>query len=473
MQVNFSASGYWTFEDDITQYHGDLYLNRDAGGIVIYIRIPNHGAPKGYLQLPIEIPLIKGTTINGAKITLIDCSRISTQSKVGTEDIYGYQAKYMIEGVSFDHKENVVFSKIKLSIPKIIEWGNVSNYIMPDAGKDNVLIELKNVNPIEIYTCEEYTLSYYLTYNYPLFNLMKEKIVLEQTPYLTVESESLHTLNWFIDIVMKMKRIIEIAIGLPLEFNKMIAESPAIIWEFDDERTRIRPIEIVHALTRSLNKTNKKNDESNTKYLFNLNELSENADFSHWQKSSTIIEPVIELYIDDLYNQELSASRHFLNMIQALETYHSRFLCNGTLADFRIRVEAVIAIRPDVYKESDRKFLLEGSHKGIALRSRLADLLTADFKFHFYTSRIKHRDFPKVIADTRNYYTHYNLRQEEKALKGNDLIEAYHLLRSILEYYILKELGFDEDFIHERTRERIEPLIIRNQIREVNERHKN
>lgn len=25
--------------------------------------------------------------------------------------IYGYQAKYMIEGVSFDHKENVVFSK--------------------------------------------------------------------------------------------------------------------------------------------------------------------------------------------------------------------------------------------------------------------------------------------------------------------------------------------------------------------------
>lgn len=60
MQVNFSASGYWTFEDDITQYHGDLYLNRDAGGIVIYIRIPNHGAPKGYLQLPIEIPLIKG-----------------------------------------------------------------------------------------------------------------------------------------------------------------------------------------------------------------------------------------------------------------------------------------------------------------------------------------------------------------------------------------------------------------------------
>nr|WP_256715900.1 hypothetical protein [Paenibacillus odorifer] len=171
---------------------------------------------------------------------------------------------------------------------------------------------------MEIYTCEEYTLSYYLTYNYPLFNLMKEKILLEQTPYLTVESESLHSLDWFIDIVMKMKRIIEIAIGLPLEFDKMIAESPAITWEFDDERTRVRPLEVVHALTRNFNKTKINSDESNTKFLFNLNELSEKADFSHWQKASTIIEPVIELYIDDLYNQEVSASRHFLNMIQAL-----------------------------------------------------------------------------------------------------------------------------------------------------------
>jgi len=87
MEVNFTATGYWTIEDAMTQYHGDLYLNRDAGGIVVYIRIPNQGAPKSYFELPLEISLIKGTTINGAKITLIDCSRISTQSKIGTENI--------------------------------------------------------------------------------------------------------------------------------------------------------------------------------------------------------------------------------------------------------------------------------------------------------------------------------------------------------------------------------------------------
>lgn len=270
---------------------------------------------------------------------------------------------------------------------------------------------------------------------------------------------------------MRMKRIIEIAIGLPLNFSKMIVESPTIKWEFDDDRSCVRPIEIIHALTRNLNKTNI-NDEISTNFLFNLNELSEKANFSHWQKISTIIEPVIELYIDDLYNQELSASRHFLNMIQALETYHSRFLCNGTLADYKKRVEEVIANRPDEFKQNDREFLLEGSQKGISLRSRLADLLLADFKFRFYTSEIKYRDFPKVIADTRNYYTHYNLRQEKKALKGNTLVDAYYILRNILEYYILKELGFDESFIHERTRERIKPLVTTNEIRKVHERQK-
>ncbi|KQU24973.1 hypothetical protein ASG65_16730 [Bacillus sp. Leaf13] len=455
MNVNLSTTGFWTLENSDIQYHGDLYLNKDEGGIVVYIRIPNKGAPMSYFELPLEIPFINGTTINGAKIALIDCSRISTQSRIGSEEVYGYQAKYMLEGVTFEQEEDIVFSKIKMSLPGIIRWGDVSNFVMPDAAQNDVLIKLNSLSPIEIYDCEEYTLSYYLTYNYPFFNLMKEEISLEQIPYLIVESKSLHSFGWFIDIVIKMKRLIEIAMGIPLQFNKMIAESPNIKWEFDDSNNHERPIEIIHALTRSSNKNSKTDSE---KFLFNLNELTNNANFSQWQINSSILEPIIELYIDDLYNLELSASRHFLNMIQALETYHSRFVCNGTLADYKKRVEKVIAKRPDSYKQDDREFLLGGSHKGISLRSRIADLLLADFRFRFYTLDLKYREYPKVIADTRNYYTHYNQKQEEKALKGDKLVDAYYTLRNILEYYILKELGFEEDFIHERTRERIKPL---------------
>lgn len=67
------------------------------------------------------------------------------------------------------------------------------------------------------------------------------------------------------------------------------------------------------------------------------------------------MEPIIELYIDSLYNEKLSTSRHFQNMVQALETYHSRRICN-TLPDFKKRVEQLISIRPEGFKDEDRNF---------------------------------------------------------------------------------------------------------------------
>ncbi|MGR8013753.1 HEPN domain-containing protein [Bacillus sp. RM3] len=84
----------------------------------------------------------------------------------------------------------------------------------------------------------------------------------------------------------------------------------------------------------------------------------------------------------------------------------------------------------------------------------------ADFNFFFYTVEIHRLDFPKIITYTRNYYTHYNLSLANKALKDGDLLNAYYFLKNILEFYLLKELGFNEDFIHNHIRKRIEPIRI-------------
>ncbi|MFL0475718.1 HEPN domain-containing protein [Priestia sp. 179-F W1.4 NHS] len=466
--MNFSATAFWTFENSDTQYHGDLYLNKKEGGVIVYIRVPNEGGPMSYFNLPLEIPLINGTTINGAKICLLNCSRISTQSRIGLEEVYGYRAKYMLEDVNFENKEKAVFSRVRMSLPGIIKWGNVSNYVKPVTGNREVLIGLNPLNEIEIYSSDEYTLSYDLTCSYP-FRLMEEEITLEQTPYLIVESKSLHSLDWFLDVIIKMKRLIEIAMGMELQFDKMITESPEIKLEFDNGHSHIKRIEVVHALAQPFNRNNKSDNGIGEKFLFTLNELIERANFSKWQENLSILEPIIELHIDDLYNLESSASRHFLNMAQALETYHSRFVCNGKLANYKERVEKIIERRPESFKQEDRDFLLKGSHSIISLKSRIADLLLADFRFRFYTSAWDFREFPEVVGDTRNYYTHYNPSKEDKALKDDKLINAYYILRNILEYYILKELGFDEDFIHERTRERTKKIMINDSIKRTDE----
>lgn len=466
MEVSLSATGTWKIDNSEKEYYGDLYLNKDEGGIALYIRIPNSGPIMSFLELPLEIPFIKGSTMNGAKITLLDCIRIKTESRVGSEEVFGYQANYMLDGVDFETTDDIRFSKMRISIPGIIEWGDISNYLRPKYdGKSDILIELDITEPIEIYSNDEYSLSYFLDFSSPGFNLTQEEITLKQTPYLIVESKSLQRLKWFISKAKQMKRLIEIAMAEPFSFDKVILESPEIYYEFDDDVKHSRPLEVIHAFKESISKNKNKRRRLRHDFLFSLNELR-NANFSKWQEISSIMEPIIELYIDSIYNEKLSISRHFQNMVQALETYHSRRICN-TLPDFKKRVEQLISIRPKGFRDEDRKFLLNGSHKYVTLRSRLADLLIADYTFYFYTVDINHLDFPKVIADTRNYYTHYDKKLEDRALKGEDLINGFYILRNILEFYLLQEFGFEEEFIHERIRERIKPIIISNDVKKA------
>lgn len=48
----------------------------------------------------------------------------------------------------------------------------------------------------------------------------------------------------------------------------------------------------------------------------------------------------------------------------------------------------------------------------------------------FHTGEFKFAEFPQLIAKTRNYNTHYNQKQEDKALKGEDLLTSFHILRN-------------------------------------------
>lgn len=467
MKAKFTTTGSWSIGNSRSDYRGDLYLNQSEGGIVLNIHIPNKkNAPMSYFKFPLDIPFISGTTNDGAKITLIDCSRISTKSIIGSEEIYVYQAKFMLQGVNFKKEDEILFSKVKINIPGIIQWGNVSNYVSSSMESTNVLIGLEQVNAIKIYSCDEYTLSYDLSFSFPSTSLMREEIILNQTPYLVIESKlSIKPLKWFVNIALKMKRIIEIAMGRPLGFKTMFAESPEFFWEFGEGQKHLRPIEVTHALT--LDKSKRQYIDTTvteTDFLFNLEELSREANFSCWQEIALVMEPIIELYIDDLYNKELSISRHFLNMIQALETYHSRRICSGSLGEYKKRVERITSDRKDDKAEAI-DFLLGFSKnwnnkKQVPLRYRIADLILADFKFFFYTGEIHRLDFPKIITYTRNYYTHYSLSLENKALKDEDLVNAYYFLKNSLEFYLLKELGFNEDFIHNRIRKRIEPIRI-------------
>jgi len=52
-------------------------------------------------------------------------------------------------------------------------------------------------------------------------------------------------------------------------------------------------------------------------------------------------------------------------------------------------------------------------------------------------------DFSKVAADTRNYLTHYTPRLKDKATEGEDLYILGLEVIALLEFCLLRDLGFD------------------------------
>ena len=58
-------------------------------------------------------------------------------------------------------------------------------------------------------------------------------------------------------------------------------------------------------------------------------------------------------------------------------------------------------------------------------------------------------DFIKRVIDTRNYYTHYSPKLEERAVKIEDLPFLSQNLRFILIVILMKQIGFDDKLIEQ------------------------
>ena len=272
--------------------------------------------------------------------------------------------------------------------------------------------------------------------------LLQEHISLDQQGYISIEFIEKRDIHEFVALFTKIKRLIELCVLNTIDVTQISAFNSLIYDEYGDLKVP-REIEIISSMKGS--KNTEKDDVHIIKWL-RLPELISNNSFSLYIDKYEKMEPIVELYIETVYNRTMSPVRRFFNIVQALETYHSRFVTND-MEIFRDRIDNIILSQvPEENKEPYRKLLLAEPKKFITLRSRIADLMVANFEIIFDTGEINRMDFPKVIALTRNYYTHYDeqIKKKGKVLENNELPIYTDILLHILEFYILKELGFTD-----------------------------
>lgn len=450
MKVNYTGSGKVFLGEK--EYDCDLYLNEEQGGILLKINV--YGKIANYLELPIEMDFISGELSTGFRFTLLECTRKKLQDLISYgKSVFSYSVRYMIKGIGGKAAHQIAFNKIVFQLSDTIEWGNISGYSVGE----NYQLKQENETECILYQSDYFSVKYFVNCSMlPVSNLelLKENITLNQNGNIEISFNEEKYIKEFEDIYKKVKRLIEFSMLRTITLKKVTG------WSKDNKRLIGKeehewPIEIISydCFVDSLDEGMK---SIRYKWIC-LPELIENNSFEKYFQKYGTLEPVVELYLEILEARNMSSVRAFLNITQALETYHARFKAN-TLRDFKQRIkEIMLKNRPESCYKGDTDFLLKGSEKTLTLQSRLADLLLAEFKIWIDTGDISRFEFPRVIAKTRNYYTHYNesIKNKERVLTREELGVYNRVLLYMLEYHLLSELGFtNTDEIREKLNDR-------------------
>lgn len=437
MELKYRGNGFAKIENIDRECH--FYFDESEGEILLKVIVNDAFASS--LLLPDEISQLKVELSNGLKLLLIEAFRSEGDiSNISSgETIFSYSAKYLIS--DFSKFENITsgLDCVMFELSGILGWGGISAYQIDD----NYGVKQNSNNKITLLKNQEYEINYLVTGTMlPVHSshLFSDNIKLNQRSVIEIKYTTTNPIDSYFELFKKIKYLIELNTIDKITINNIQGYSNLEYTLLNDDRKIPSVLKISSPIIIS-NKVEKNYFGMYKLRVFTLENLIENNSIEIFFNNFEKLKPIIELYIEMLYLKNISSVRLFLNVVQALETYHSRFKSNK-ITEYRKRVDLICKDRHD----NTKKFLLANSKGFITLESRIADLLLAEFQIIFATGQIEKIEFPNVIAKTRNYYIHYDekLKLENKILTEEELSIYNISLLILLDYYIYLELGFKD-----------------------------
>lgn len=442
MQVQYKGFGKVRYAEK--EYECKLYYSEKEGGIIIVLTVKNKNRIGDFFELPLGIPFLSGQLESGFKFTLLQLFRKETKNlfSYGITE-FTFSAKYIICGFEEESQSEPSFRKVNYTLSNIVEWGEETVYSI---GENHELYRREEVIKKCIYDGQEYKINYIVSGSMlpvVISDLLKESIELKQSGIIEVEFQNQAPFNRFNEVFEKIKRLIEISVLRKLNVERVCAYKDEVVYSFGDKSIK-RPLD-VYGENITDSELSEYDISSRWKWI-SLSELINQNSFIHYFCKHEKLAPIIELFLEPMYIIGVSTTRVFLNVVQSLETYHSRFVTSN-LEEFKSRIDNYVRQLPPDQAESIRTFLMANSRGFITLESRLADLLYADRCICFDTGEIELADFPSVISHTRNYYIHYDekIKENHRVLTEEELQIYNRALFQILEYYVLLGFGFSNE----------------------------
>lgn len=421
------------FNIDGEEINGELIYNKENGVTLINLVKQLTDVPIGRSYPNLDV--ITGTLNSGAFVTLFHnrCIKNHTQNFIIQRLVF--VADYALWSKS--DAKNKKYNKLNCILENALEWSELSRIDASDLS----VIKIKGNENRNIYHWFGAKITFSTSLQCELFNFPhKEESKVVERLIVHIEADEKKEISYFIDIRNKVISLISFAIK-----NNVNVEEQ-YLYDYDDSYQIGEHTEYYeHYLYTKEQRLYIYRDSRQYEYNFTLGQLLPEKDI---QKELILLEPILNLYVSLFKYKDMPTEMVFLNIVQALETFHSRFFYEDSKDKY---VASVIERFGNYHNYPDIEKLLlcdtqkDKNCKHIILVSRLNDLLIGKYDGLFLDYYVTDAEFAQTVADTRHYYTHYGKAKEKKALKGDKLIDAIHVLSLLLEYNVCLQLGIDNE----------------------------
>lgn len=442
MVENFDSNGIWflpTSEED--KIAGKITYSLEGG---IYLELLGTFGDLQNSNLETYNEIILGILKDGKKITLLNCSVVNRTINFPGIPTVKFLASYMLIGEHYSNKEQLLFDEISIEYHNLNDWLEVTG------------IEERNLSTNE----------FNLTYLLPEEIKFKIKNFDSKFSFsANTESDKFKTFKLTQNVKLILQRNTSVDIfellresfvfqGF-LTFGTFESCYPTKIqlknsssYEVYNEYKNYNTIELYYKSNINKSKKQKKPFE----FLFTFSDVASNFQLivNNWYENDSKLEPIIYLFLNSFYSQNSIFSENiFLEIIHALETFHRRIFKNYVISkeEYSMKKQIILDSVPENHREWLENKLNFGNEP--SLHERLVELLSVLEEFTFLQELIPDKnDFVKKVKNSRNYYTHYDLSLQKKALKGASLFYITIKLRVILITHLLLLLGFENEKIN-------------------------
>ncbi|HEY8890509.1 MAG TPA: HEPN domain-containing protein [Clostridium sp.] len=439
-------NGKWKIYED-EESVGTLVVNEEKGGMYLIIKLPSKGSSINHKMTVTYKDIINGKLDNEGEVALINCAYFTRHDYIGSHSDLYYSVDAVYWGKYFEKIEDAYTDRAFFRLSNAVEWSGLCKLISEYKDK-HVKFKWEEKGDIK-YT---YRNGDMLTVT-PMISkysseTSKQEIKITQDVNFEFKSKERISIFEFEERLNTISELIPFATGYATAIK-----SSHVIFSETSNMEYSTPFEVI--LNRKT--VDESQDISQYKLVFTLLELKEKNLMSNWIEKYERLKPVIDLYLVPVKYNDMSVEMVFLNSVQALETYHARFVCNSR-KNYHTRVlNKIVSWKESpnydhLYDELFSKAKGLEKSDSITLLERLYDLFVADLNFplrqYIGVYPVK---FCKQVKDTRNYLTHYGEKDKDKAFSTVETGLAIAVLRKLISYYILHEIGFDNEFCEKKN----------------------